>query len=167
MPREPPTLSLSRSPSFTLCIPCLSLSLSLLGTPLYPFPSVKPFPVKSGGQLTVRIRTRSACIIYFQRALPSLKRAGWNTACRPFQIRLSELRVTCCAFVPLSPHLDEERITIRVLPIYRDAPSPNRSLPALTSRVVVVVVARNISLLENFPRFRSNSLLPIEVKRNW
>lgn len=51
--------------SFTLCI------LSLFGTPLHPFPSVKPFPVKSGGQLTVRIRTRSACIIYFQRALPS------------------------------------------------------------------------------------------------
>lgn len=118
-------------PSHPIC----SLSLFLFGPPLYPFPSVKPFPVKSGGQLTVRIRTRSACIIYFQRALPSptAETSGLEhgSPTRPFQIHLSELRVTCCAFVPrpLPPpslRSDEERITIRVLPIYRAVPSPNR-----------------------------------------
>lgn len=113
------------STSFTLASYLLSLSLSSL----HPFPSVKPFPVKSGGQLTVRIRTRSACIIYFQRALPSqtAETSGLEHGlpARPFQIHLSELRVTCCAFVP-PPHSDEERITIRVLPIYRAVPSPTR-----------------------------------------
>lgn len=122
MPRELPTL-----PHVYLFYPRILSALSL--SSLHPFPSVKPFPVKSGGQLTVRIRTRSACIIYFQRALPSqtAETSGLEHGlpARPFQIHLSELRVTCCAFVP-PPHSDEERITIRVLPIYRAVPSPTR-----------------------------------------
>lgn len=100
MPREPPTL-----PRVYLFYPRILSALSL--SSLHPFPSVKSFPVKSGGQLTVRIRTRSACIIYFQRALPSqtAETSGLEHGlpARPFQIHLSELRVTCCAFVPPPP----------------------------------------------------------------
>lgn len=131
-PREPPTLLSLAFTSFTLASYLLSLSLSRSSVRRFTLsPRLSRFPVKSCGQLTVRIRTRSACIIYFQRALPSVKRAGWNTGLPA--ISNSPIGIAChlLCFRSTLPsslflHPDEERITIRVLPIYRAVPSPNR-----------------------------------------